>query len=162
MKVVATIQFLSFFFFSPVGLSWNTEDNRNLLLKITSKLVLYHVVLSTPNTSPEKRTLTVGEMTHLPDIEETDAKKEFSCLKWTMYNGGRKVCVHFKTDRDNLKVVVYRCGNHLYFNDKEDDPKFTEYESLLEKRKILLKNIGIFFKRCIILVEKSVHKWETS
>ena len=71
-------------------MSWNIGDNRNLFLKIKSKVGLYHVVLTTPKTSPEKLTLTVIEMQQLPDIEKTDSKKEISCLKWTIYNGSRK------------------------------------------------------------------------
>ena len=53
-----------------------------------SKSGLYHVVLTTPETSPEKLTLTVVE---LPDIEKTDSREEISCLKWTNFNGRRNV-----------------------------------------------------------------------
>ena len=56
-------------------MSWNIGDNRNFFLKIKSKLGLYHVVLTTPKTSPEKLTLTVVEMQQLPEIEKTDSKK---------------------------------------------------------------------------------------
>ena len=87
-------------------MSWNIGDNRNLKLK--SKLALHHIVLTTPKTSPEKLSLTVVEMQQLPDIEKTDSIEEISCLKWTIYNGGRKVCVNFQTDTDKLKIVVYR------------------------------------------------------
>ena len=66
---------------------------------------LYHVVLTTPKTSPEKPTLTVVEMQQLPDIEKTDPKEEISCLKWTKYNGRRNVCVNFQTDTDKLNIV---------------------------------------------------------
>ena len=72
-------------------------------------------------------------MQHLPDIEETDSKKELSCLKWTMYNGRRKVCVNFQTDTDKLKIVVYRYRNNLYLKEKEVDLKLIEYQSLLAK-----------------------------
>ena len=44
-----------------------------MFLKLKSKLRLYHVVFTTPKTSPEKLTLTVVEMQQLPDIEETDS-----------------------------------------------------------------------------------------
>ena len=65
-------------------MSWNIGDNENLLLKLKSILGLYHVVLTTPKTSPEKLTLTVVEMQQLPDVENTDSKEEKSCLKWTI------------------------------------------------------------------------------
>ena len=65
-------------------MSWNIGDNRNLFLKLKSKLGLYHVVLTTPKTSPEKLTLTAVEMQQLPDIETGDSKEEISCLKWTV------------------------------------------------------------------------------
>ena len=106
-------------------MSWNNGDNRNLLLKLKSKSGLYHVVLTTPKTSPEKLTLTVVERQQLPDIEKTDSKKEISCLKWTIYNGRRKVCVNFQTDTDKLKIVVYRYRNNLYLKDTELDLKLS-------------------------------------
>ena len=65
---------------------------------------LYHVILTTPKTSPEKLTLTVDEKY----IEKTDSKEEISCLKWTKFIGRRKVCVNFQTDRDKLNIAVYR------------------------------------------------------
>ena len=52
-------------------MSCNIRDNRNHFLKSKSKLGLYHVVLTTPKTSPEKHTLTVVEIQQLPDIEKT-------------------------------------------------------------------------------------------
>ena len=58
-------------------MSWNNGGNRNLFLKLKSKLGLYHVVLTTPKTSPEKLTLTVAEMQQLPDIGKTDCKKKY-------------------------------------------------------------------------------------
>ena len=41
-------------------------------------------------------------MQQLTNIEKIDSKEEKSCLKWTMYNGRRKVCINFKTDTDNI------------------------------------------------------------
>ena len=58
-------------------MSWNIGDNRNLFLKLKSKLGLHHVVLTTPKTSPEKVTLTVVKMQQLPDIEKTVPKKKY-------------------------------------------------------------------------------------
>ena len=43
-------------------MSWNKGENRILFLKLKSKLRLFHVVLTTPKTSPEKLTVTVVEM----------------------------------------------------------------------------------------------------
>ena len=132
-------------------MSWNIGDNRNFVLKLKSKLGLYHVVLTTPKTSNEKLTLTVVEMQQLSDIEKTDSKKEMSCLKWTIYNGRRKECVNFQTDTDKLDIVVYRYRNNLYLKDDEVDLKLTEYQSLLAKRVYLLSYVGIFYQRCIVL-----------
>ena len=89
-------------------MSRNIEENRNLFLNLKSKLGLFHVVATTPKTSTKKITLTVDEMQQLPEIEKVDSKNEISCLKWTIYNGRRKVCISFKTDTDNLNIVVYR------------------------------------------------------
>ena len=38
---------------------------------------LYHVVLTTPKTPPEKITLTLVEMQQMPEIEKVDSKNEF-------------------------------------------------------------------------------------
>ena len=138
-------------------MSWNIGDNRNLFLKLKSKLGLYHVVLTTPKTSPEKLTLTVVEMQQLPDIQKTDSNEEISCLKWTIYNGRKKVCVNFQTDADKLKIVVYRYRYNLYLKDNELDLKLSEYQSPLAKRVYLLSYIDIFYKRCIVLDETTVH-----
>ena len=140
-------------------MSRNIGDNRNLNLKLKSKLGLYHVVHTTPKTSPEKLSLTVVEMQQLPDIEKTDSEEEISCLKWTIYNGRRKVCVNFQTDTDKLNIVVYRYRNNLYLKDNELDLKLTEYQSLLAKRVYLLSYTDIFYKRCIVLDETTVHSW---
>ena len=138
-------------------MSWNIGDNRNFFLKLKPKLELYHVVLTTPRTSPEKITLTVVEVLLLPEIEKTDSKEEVSCLKWTIYNGSKKVCVNIQTDTDKLNIVVYRCRNSLYLKDKEVILKLTEYLSLLAKRVHLLSYIYIFYRRCIVLNEANVH-----
>ena len=57
-------------------MSWNIGDNRNLFLKLKTKLGLYHVELRKPKDSPEKLTLTLVETQQLPDIEKTDSKDE--------------------------------------------------------------------------------------
>ena len=138
-------------------MSWNIGDNRNLSLKLKSKLGLYHVVLTTPKTSPEKLTLTVVEMQQLPDIEKTDSKEDISCLKWTMYTGRRKVCVNFQTDTDKLNIVAYRYQNNLYLKDNDVILKTSEYELILAKRVYLLSYLVILYKRCIVLDETTVH-----
>ena len=138
-------------------MNWNFDDNRNLFLKLMSKLGHYHLVLTTPKTSPEKLTVTVVEIQKLPDIEKTDSKEEISCLKWTIYNGRRKVCVNFQNYTDKLKNVVYRYRNSLYLNDNEVELKQAEYQSLLPKRVYLLSYFDIFYKRCNILDETTVH-----
>ena len=88
-------------------MSWNIGDNRNLFLKLKTKLGLYHVELKSKD-SPEKVMLTLVEAQQLPDIEKSDLKDEYSRLKWTIYNGRRKVCINFQTDTDKVNIVVYR------------------------------------------------------
>ena len=105
---------------------WNIGENRNLFLELKSTLGLYHVVPTTPKTSPEKNTLTLVEMQELPEIEEVDSRNEISCLKWTIYNGRRKVSISFKTDMDNLNIVAYRCRNNTYVKDTEMELNLTE------------------------------------
>ena len=88
-------------------MNWNIGDNRNLFHKLKTKLGLYHVELRNKD-FPEKITLTLVETQQFPDIEKSDSKDEISCLKWTIYNGRRKVCINFQTDSDKLDIVMYR------------------------------------------------------
>ena len=137
-------------------MSWIIGDNRNLFLKLKTKLGLYHVELKSKD-SPEKFTLTLVETQQLPDIEDVDSKDEISCLKWTMYNGRRKVCINFQTDTDKVNIVVHRYRNNTYLKDIEMDLKLTEYEKFLARRVYLLSYIDIFCKRCIVLDETTVY-----
>ena len=66
--------FFIFIFSFRVKMIWNIGDDKIHFLKLKSKLGLYHVVLTTPNFSLEKLTLTVVEMQQLPDIDKTDFK----------------------------------------------------------------------------------------
>ena len=137
-------------------MSWNIGDNRKLFLKLKTKLGLYHVELKNKN-SREKITLTLVESHQIPDIEEVDSKDEISRLKWTIYNGRRKVCINFETNTDKVNIVVYRYRNITYLKDTEMDLKLTEYKNLLAKRVYLLSYNDIFYKRCIVLDKTTVH-----
>ena len=139
-------------------MKWNIGENRNLFHKLKSKMGLHHVVLTTPKTSPEEITLTLVEMQQLPKIEKVDSKIENFCLKWTTYNGRRKVCISFKTDKDNMNILVYSYRNNTYIKDTEMELKLTEYEKNSPKRVYLLVYIDVFFKQCILLDETIVHK----
>ena len=136
-------------------MSWNIGENRNLFLKIKTKFGLYHVELKSKD-SPEKIRLTLVETQQFPDIEKTDSRDEISCLKWTIYNGRRKVCINFQTDTDKVNIVVYRYRNSTYLKDTEMDLKLTEYKKLRAKRVYLLSYIDIFYKRCVVLDETTV------
>ena len=138
-------------------MSCNIGDNRNLFLKLETKLELYNVELKSKD-SPETISLTLVETQQLPDIEKADSNDEISCLKWTIYNGRRKVCINFQTDTDKVNLVVYRYRNSTYLKDTEMDLKSTEYKKLLAKRVYLLSYIDISNKQCIVLEETTVHK----
>ena len=156
-KVIATIYSKNLFFlFESVRMSWNIGDNRILFLKLKTKFVLYHVELRKPRDSPEKKTLTLVEFQQLPGNEKVDPKDENSCLKLSIYNGRRKVCINFLTDTDNVNIVVYCYRNNTYLKDTEKELKLTDYKKLLAKRVYLLSYIEFFFKRCLVLDETTV------
>ena len=136
---------------------WNIGENGNLFPELKSRLGVDDNVLTIPKTSPEKISLTLVEMQQLPEIENVDSRKELFCLKGTIYNGRRKVCISFKTDMDRLNIVVYRYWNNTYVKDTEMELKMTEYEKLLSKRVYLLSYIDVLFKRYIVLDETTVH-----
>ena len=137
-------------------MSWNIGDNRNLFLKLKSKLGLYHVVPTTPKTSLEKLKLTVVEMQQLPNIKKTDSKEQMTCLKWTIFKGRRNVCVNFQTDRDKVNIVVYRYRNNTYLKDTERELKLNEYEKHSAERVYFLSYIDSFYKWCVVLDETTV------
>ena len=93
----------------------------------------------------------------MPVIEKIDSKDEIVYLKWTIYNGRRKLCINFQTDTDKVNIVLNRYRNNTYLKDTEMDLKLTEYKKLLAKRVYLLSYIDFFYKRCIVLDEATVH-----
>ena len=100
-------------------MSWNVGDNRNLFLKLKTKLGLYRVELTKPKDSPKKTTLTLVETQQVPDIQKVDSKAEIFCSKGTIYNCRRKFCINFQTDADNVNIVVYHYRNNTYLKDIE-------------------------------------------
>ena len=104
-----------------------------------------------------KKTITLVEIQKLPDFEKVDSKDENSCLKWTIYNGRKEVCINFWTNKNKVNIVVYRYRNNTYLKVTEMELKLTEYKKLLAKRVYLLSYIDIFYKRCIVLDETTVH-----
>ena len=110
-----------------------------------------------PKIFPKRITLTLVETQQLPDIEKVDSKDEISCLKWTIYNGRRKICINFQTHTDMVNIVECRYRNNTYLKHTEMDLKLAEYKKLLAKRVYLLSYIDIFYKRCIVLDETTVH-----
>ena len=114
-------------------------------------------VLTKPQDSPKKITLTLVEMQQLPDIEKTHSTNEICCLKWTIYNGRRKVCVYYQTVRDDLNFVVYRYRNNLYVKDSEMDLKITDYEKLFSKQVYALSYVDVSFKQFLRLYETFTH-----
>ena len=158
-KMIATIYSNHlFFFFESVRMSWNIGDKRNLFLKLQTKSGLHLVELrSKPKDSPEKITLTLVETQQMPDIEKVDSKDEVFRLKWTIYTARRKICINFQNDTDKVNIVVYRYRNSTSLKDTEMDFKLTEYEKLPAKCVYLLSYIDIFYKKCIVLDETTVH-----
>ena len=69
----------------------------------------------------KKITLLLVKTREVPDIEKVDSKDEMSCLKWTLYNGRRKLCINFQTDTDKVNIVDYRYRNNTYLTDTEMD-----------------------------------------
>ena len=137
-------------------MSWNIGENRNLFFIFKSNLGLHHVVLATAKTYPEQNTPTLVETQKLPEIEKKGSRKEISCLKWTIHNGRRKVCISFKTDLDKSNTVVHSYRHNTFVGGIEMELKLTEYETLLAKRVHLLSYIDVFIERFIVLDETSV------
>ena len=136
-------------------MSWNIGENRNLSLRLKTKLGLYSVVLTTPKAPPTKITLTMAELQQLPELEQCE--DELPCLKWTIYYGRRKICVGFQIDRDKVDIVVYRYCKNTHLKNTEIQIKLAENKTLLAKRLGFLSYLDTFYKRCIVLDESTFH-----
>ena len=108
------------------------------------KIGFYHVVLTTPKTSPGKITLTIVEMQQLPEIGNVDSNNELSCLERTIYNGRRKVFISFKTNMDKLNIVADRCRNNKYVKVSKMELKLIEFEKLPSQRVDKIRDIDVF------------------
>ena len=78
---------------------------------------LYHVVLTTQKSSSTKTSLTIADLQQLPELEQYE--DEIACLKWTIYNGRRNICIGFQIDTDKVGTVVYRYCKNTYLKDTE-------------------------------------------
>ena len=140
-------------------MSWNIGDNRNVFLKLRTKLGLYHVLLTSSEQTPKKVNLTIVEMQQLPEVGKFDSENEISCLRWIIFNGRRKICVFYKSDTDYVAITVYRYRNNMYMKDSDIELKLTEYNTLLEKKKYLLSYLETFSKKFIVVEESTHHNW---
>ena len=122
---------------------WNIGENRNLFLRLKTKMGLYHVVLTTPKSPPTKITLTIAEVQQLLELEQCE-DEEISCLEWTIYNGRLIICVGFQPDTDKVDIVVNRSRNNTYLKDTDIELKLAEYKTLLAKRLYLLSYLDTF------------------
>ena len=57
-------------------MSWNIGDNRNVFLKLRTKLALYHVLLASSEQTPKKVSLTIVEMQQIPEAAKFDSEKK--------------------------------------------------------------------------------------
>ena len=140
-------------------MSWNIGNKRNLFLKLKTKLRINHVELRSKD-SPGKITQTLVETQQLPDIEKADSRDEISGLKWSVYNGRRKVSINFQTDTDKVNTVVYGNRNNTYLKDTEMDLKLTRYKKILAKRVYLLSEIdgALYWTKQLFLIKTNSDK----
>ena len=129
--------------------------------KLKSKFGLHQFLLTTPQTSPETDMVNAYKMQQLPNIEKTEDKWQFVWVKWTSYKVWRIVCLKFKTDTDEINIVVYRYRKNLCFKDNEIDLKLTEKQNVLTKRNYLLNYIDVFVfvKKCILMDGTTFQNW---
>ena len=137
-------------------MSWNIGDNRNVFLKLRTKLGLYQVLLTSSEQTPKKVNLTIVEMQQLPEVGKFDSEDEIFSLRWIIFNGRRKICVFYKSDTDYVGITVYRYRNNMYMKDSDIELKSNEYNTLLEKKKYILSYLETFSKKFIV-VEESTH-----
>ena len=136
-------------------MSCNLGDNRNVFLKLRTKLWLYHVLLTSSEQTPKKVNLTIVEMQGLPEVGKFDSENEI-CLMWIIFNGRRKICVFYKTDTDYVGITVYRYRNNMYMEVSDIELKPAEYNTLLQKKKYLLSYLETFSKKFIVVEESTI------
>ena len=93
------------FLFFVVEVSWNI-NTKKFSLKLNRKLKFYLVLQKTAEISPRKPARFIFELQYLPDIENTDPKNEFFCLKWTICIVKKSFCVKFETTINQTTVTT--------------------------------------------------------
>ena len=88
----------------------------------------------------------------LRDIKKTAFKKNFSCLKRTVYKDEKSKCDSQDWYR-KLNDVVCHYWNSLNPKGNAIDLKLTEQQMLLAKRGYLVSYIDIFFQQSAVLDE---------
>ena len=96
-------------------------------------------------------------------LETTDSIEKISCIKWTIYNGRKKVCANYQTDTEELNFFfVCRYRNDICSKDLDMELKTTEKEKFLSKRVYLLSYIDVFFKQCLYWMKQLFMLKQTS
>ena len=135
------------FSIESVEMSWNIGDNRNVFLKLRTKLGLYHVLSTSSEQTSKKVSLTCVEMQQLPAGRKFDSENKIFCLRWIIFNGRRNICVFSKTVTEYVGLTVCRHRNNMFMKDSDIELKATEYNTLFAEKKYLLTYLETFFTK---------------
>ena len=141
--------------FSRIGMSWNIGDRRNLILKLKKKSDSVKLYRQKQETRPKKYTNS-STNARIARFWNDWVGEEIFCLKLTIYNGRRKLCVSHQIELNKLNIVVYRYQNNVYLKDLEMELKRTENKKLFSERGCPLRYTDVFFEQCIVLDETTV------
>ena len=100
-----------------VAMSCNIADVRNLILKLKSKLVVCHVLITEPSISPENYTNSWRNSSTARYWKTTDSKDDIFRVKWTKNNGTRKICANCQINTYKLNMVVNHYQNIIFLKD---------------------------------------------
>ena len=64
-------------------MNWNISFSRNLVLKLESKLGVFHIVFQE---NSQKCSLRILETQSLPKLQDLETKSQISQFEWTLHN----------------------------------------------------------------------------
>ena len=124
-------------------MSWNIGFSRNLVLKLQSKLGLFHIVLQKKS---QKFSLTNLESQNVPKLQDLDTESQISQFEWTLHNGRRKTFPSYRSDIKKIDLIEYRRKGNTWKNNQNFQLEKKEYDNLVDFIPSVLSYVETFKK----------------
>ena len=102
-------------------MSWKIGFSRNLVLKLQSKLGVFHIALQE---NSQKFSQTVLDSQKLLKLQDMDRESEISQFELTLHNGRRKNFLRY--------LIEYRSKENTWKNNQKFQLEKEEYDKLVD------------------------------